>query len=69
MLIIISVKLVDSNSSTQGTHNNIMKQFFTKSREITLQILDKSTSEIPGAQLNMMINIPVKFHVPMSNPF
>jgi hypothetical protein len=35
---------------------------FTKSRAITLQILDKSTSEIQDAQLHMLTNIPVKFH-------
>jgi hypothetical protein len=35
---------------------------FTKSREITLQILDKSTSETPGAKLNMLSNLPVRFN-------
>jgi hypothetical protein len=69
MLIIIPVKLVDSNSNTQGTitkHNEIV---FTKSREITLQILDKSTSKTKGAQLHMMTNIPVKFHNSRLKPF
>jgi hypothetical protein len=35
---------------------------FTKSREITLQILDKSSSETPGAQLHMLSNLPVRFN-------
>jgi hypothetical protein len=68
MLIIIPVKLVDFNSSTQGTYNNIMKRFFSKSREVTLQILDKSTSETPGAKQNMLSNLPVMFNDSMSNP-
>jgi hypothetical protein len=29
---------------------------------ITLQILNKSTQKYPGVQLNMLFNIPVKFH-------
>jgi hypothetical protein len=60
MLIIIPVKLVDSNSSIQGTNNSQHNEtFFTKSRAITLQILYKSTSETQGAQLHMLSNIPV----------
>jgi hypothetical protein len=59
MLIIIPVKLVDSNSSTQGTKKNIMKQ----------TNLDKSTSETKGAQLHMMTNNPVKFHDSRLNAF
>jgi hypothetical protein len=36
--------------------------FFTKSRTITLKIIKISTRKYPGAQLNMLINIPVRFH-------
>jgi hypothetical protein len=46
-----------------------MKRFFIKSRAITLQILDKSTSEIQGAQLRMLTNIPTKFHEFRLNTF
>jgi hypothetical protein len=42
---------------------------FTKSREITLQKLDKSTSQTPGAKLNMLSNLPVRFNDSRSNPF
>jgi hypothetical protein len=34
---------------------------FTKSREITLQVLNKSTSETPGANLKMLSNLPIRF--------
>jgi hypothetical protein len=43
--------------------------FFTKSRAITLKILKKSRRKYPGAQLHMLINIPVKFHDSRSNIF
>jgi hypothetical protein len=44
-------------------------QTFFKSRAITLKILNESRRKYPGAQLHMLINIPVKFHDSMSNPF
>jgi hypothetical protein len=44
-------------------------KFFTKSRAITLKILYKSTLKYPGAQLHMLINIPIKFHDSRSNIF
>jgi choline kinase len=34
-----------------------------------LKILNKSSQKYPGAQRHMLINIPVKFHDFMSNPF
>jgi hypothetical protein len=68
-MIIIPVKFVDSNSSTQGTNNNTMKRFYTQSREITLQILAKYTSLTPGAKLNMLSNLPIRFNDSVSNPF
>jgi hypothetical protein len=42
---------------------------FYKSMAMTLKILNKSTQKYPGAQPHMLINIPVKFHDSMSNPF
>jgi hypothetical protein len=63
MLIINTVKLADSNE--QKTQHN--ETVFTKSRAITLQILDTSISETRGAQLHMLLNISVKFHDPRSN--
>jgi hypothetical protein len=44
-------------------------QIFTKSRAITLKILNKSTPKYLGAQLHMLINIPVKCHDSSSNTF
>jgi hypothetical protein len=71
MLINIPVKFHDSMSNpfwvTCDTSWKI--QNFTKSRAITLKILNKSRRIYPGAQLHMLINIPVKFHDPRSNPF
>jgi hypothetical protein len=37
------------------------------SRAINLKILIKSRQKYPGAQLHMLINIPVKFHDSRSN--
>jgi hypothetical protein len=45
MLIIIPVKLVYSNSSTQEQISQHNETVFTNSRAIALQILDKSTSK------------------------
>jgi hypothetical protein len=42
---------------------------FTTSSAITLEILDKFTSETQSAQLHMLSNIPIRFHDSMSNPF
>jgi hypothetical protein len=42
---------------------------FTKSRAILLKILNKSRRKYSGAQLHMLINIPVKFHDSRSNAF
>lgn len=44
-------------------------RIFTKSREITLPILNRSTHKTPGAQLNMLNNISVKFDDSRSNTF
>jgi hypothetical protein len=44
-------------------------QNFTKPRAITLKILKISRRKYAGAQLHMLINIPVKFHDSMSNTF
>jgi hypothetical protein len=43
--------------------------FFTKSRAITLKILNISTGKYPGAQQHMLINISVRFHDSRSNTF
>jgi hypothetical protein len=61
MLINIPEKLVDSSSTTQGTHNIAFWNGLCLSRAFTLQIqiLSKSTSKHPGAQLQMLIIIPV----------
>jgi hypothetical protein len=45
MLIIIPVKLVDSNSNTQEQISQHNETVFTNSRAKTLQILEKSTSK------------------------
>jgi hypothetical protein len=47
----------------------IANLYYCKSREITLQILDKSTSKTPGAKLNMLSKLPVRFNDSRSNPF
>jgi hypothetical protein len=44
-------------------------QNFTKSRAITLLKQYESTSETSGGQLQMLINIPVRFHDSRSNTF
>jgi hypothetical protein len=44
-------------------------EIFTKSRAITLRILNISKWKYPGAQLHMLINIPVRFHDSRSNIF
>jgi hypothetical protein len=41
----------------------------SKSRAITLRILNKSTRKYTGAHLHILINIPVKFHDSRSNTF
>jgi hypothetical protein len=56
MLIIIPV-LTQTLKEQITQHNGTG---FTKLKVITLEILDKFTSETPGAQLHMLINIPVK---------
>jgi hypothetical protein len=69
MLINIPVKFHDSRSNTFWvTCDTSWKlQNFTKSRAITLKIIKKSRWKYPGAQLHMLINIPVKFHDSRSN--
>jgi hypothetical protein len=71
MLINIPVKFHDSMSSSFWvTCDTSWKlHIFTKSRAITLTILNKSTRKFPGAQLYMLINILVKFHDSRLNPF
>jgi hypothetical protein len=71
MLINISVKFHDSRSNTFWvTCDTSWKlQNFTKSRAITQTIPYTSTHKYQGAQLHMLINIPVKFHDCMSNLF
>jgi hypothetical protein len=70
MLINSPVKFHDSRSNHFWvTFDKSWKlQNFTKSRAITLKILYKSTRKYPGAQLHMLIKIPVKFHDSRSNP-
>jgi hypothetical protein len=71
ILINIPVKFHDSRSNTFWvTCDTSWKlQNFTKSRAITLKILKISWRKYPGAQLHMLINIPVKFHDSRSNTF
>jgi choline kinase len=71
MLINIPVKFHDPRSNTFWVTCDTSWQFqiFSKSRAISLTILYKSTRKYPGAQLHMLINIPVKFHDPRSNTF
>jgi hypothetical protein len=71
MLINIPVKFYNSRSNTFWvTCNTSWKlQNFTKSRAITLKILNKSTWKYTGAQLHMLINIAVRFHDSWSNTF
>jgi hypothetical protein len=53
-----------------ATHDTNWKlKIFTKSRAFTLTKQNKSTSGTPGAQIYIMRNFPVKFHVPRSNIF
>jgi hypothetical protein len=63
ILINIPVKFYDSRSNTfWGTCDTSWKlQNFTKSRAITLKLLKISRRKYPGAQLHMLINIPIKF--------
>jgi hypothetical protein len=44
-------------------------QIFTKSRTITLQILNKLSWKYPITQLCILMNIPVTFHDPRLNTF
>jgi hypothetical protein len=71
MLINIPIKFHDSRSNifwiTCDTSWKL--QIFTKSRAITLKILNKYRRKYPSAQLHMLINIPVKFHDSRSNTF
>jgi hypothetical protein len=71
MVINIPVKFHDSRSNTFWvTCDTSWKlQNFTKSRAITLKILNKCRRKYPGAQLHMLINIPVKFHDSRLNTF
>jgi RNase H-fold protein (predicted Holliday junction resolvase) len=71
MLSNIPVKFHDARWNTFWAmcNTNWKLQIFTKLRTISLQILNKSTQKYPGAQLHMLINIPVKFHDPRSNTF
>jgi hypothetical protein len=71
MLINIPTQFHDSWSNTFWvTCDTSWKlQIFTKLREITLTKQNKSTCETPGAQLHMLINIPLQFHDSWSNTF
>jgi hypothetical protein len=71
MLNNISVKFHDPWLNTFGAmcDTSWKLQIFTKSRAITLTKQNKSTSEIPGAQLHMLRNIPVMVHDYRSNTF
>jgi hypothetical protein len=64
MLINIPVKCYDSRSNTFELHATQVEncKIFTKSRAITLKILKIFRQKYPGAQLHMLINIPVTFH-------
>jgi hypothetical protein len=63
MLTNISIKFYDSRSyAFCGMHDTSWKlQILIYSKAITLQILNKSTIEIPGAPTHMLTNISVKF--------
>ena len=41
----------------------------TKSRAITLSLLNESKRETPDAKLHIMTNIPIKFHDSRSSTF
>ena len=71
MLINIHVKILDSKSNTFGAtlHTSYKVAILTKSRTITLSLLNESKHETPGAQLHMLTNIYVKFHDSKSNTF
>jgi polyribonucleotide nucleotidyltransferase len=66
MLTNIPVKFHDSRLNTfWATHDTNWKlQNFTKSTAITQEMLEKATSQTPGAKLHMLINIAVKFQDP-----
>jgi hypothetical protein len=72
MLINISVKFHDSRSNTFWVTCNTswkLQLLLSQSRAITLKILNKSRQKYPGAQLHMLINIPIKLHDSRSNTF
>ena len=58
MLTDIPIKFHDYSSNTLDTTCKL--PILTKSRAITLQLLNKSRHETPGAQLHMLTNIPKK---------
>jgi hypothetical protein len=64
MLSNILIKFHDSWSNTFWVtcETSWKLKIFTKSRAITLKILNKFARKYPGAQLHMLINISVKFH-------
>jgi hypothetical protein len=71
MLINIPVRFHDYRLNTfLVTCNTSWKlQILTKSRAITLKILNISTWKYPGAQLHIKSNIPVRFHDSRSKTF
>jgi hypothetical protein len=71
MLINIPVRFHDSRSNIFWVmcDTSWKLEIFTNSREITLEIQNISTWKYPGAQLHMLINIPVRFHDSRSNIF
>ena len=71
MLTNISVKFQGSRSNTFGAMLNTSWKvpIFTNSRTITLSLLNWSECDTPGAQLDMLTNISVKFQDTKSNTF
>jgi hypothetical protein len=58
-----------SNICWVTCHTNWKLWIFTKSRAITLKLLNISTWKYPRTQQHMLINISVRFHDSRSNTF
>ena len=71
MLTNINVNFHDSRSNTFGAMLDTSSKvtILTKSRAINLSLLNGSNREPLGAQLHMLINIPVNFQDSRSNTF
>jgi hypothetical protein len=69
MLNNILVTYHDSRWNSFFSYVQHKLNIFTNSRAKTLKILNISTQKYPGAQLHMLINIPVRFNDSRSNIF